>query len=543
MYKKSQLTILTLLLALLFSAFGAVAQDGEQVLRIATASSGASSFDFNNLQAGADQQNWTTLQYVPPMYFDADLNLQPGFFASWEANEDSTVWTFTLDSRAKWSDDTPMTAQQVVDSWQIQVAPINAVGRITGYLGNVSGFADARAAAAADAPSVEVSGLQALDDATVQVTLVNPDPAFYWRIATAHMSVARADKVLEYGYNEYWKPENNPIVNGPFILTAFDQNLQTAEMTPNPNWWMDEGPYLDRITFQFVPDPQIIGAMVLNDQIDVSLAPIPSALREQLPDYFRPIQVVGFNTFWLSPAAEPTNDVNVRKALILSVDWNAVFQATFPIPGSGVPTTQPMDDVLNCWDPELTGYPYDVEAAQAALAESTYGSAANLPKIRVTPRGNDEFNNRALQAAMEFWRQNLGIENVEFQQTPDGFGDDIALLNLTRDDVVIRFPDGATYMWTAAHSSGPFASGADSPLATYQNTQLDALIDEALTLSPDDPRRCELTREAQDLFINDYLMAHFGKPVATINAREYVEGYIKGPDVTLIEPWKIQINR
>lgn len=543
MYKRSQLTILTLFLVLLFSAFGAAAQDGEQVLRIATASSGASSFDFNNLQAGADQQNWTTFQYVPPMYFDADLNLQPGFFASWESNEDSTVWTFTLDPRAKWSDNTPMTAQQVVDSWQIQVAPINAVGRITGYLGNVVGFAEARAAAAPDAPTVEVSGLQALDDATVQVSLVKPDPAFYWRIATAHMSVARADKVLDYGYNEYWKPENNPIVNGPFILTAFDENLQTAEMTPNPNWWMDEGPYLDKVTFQFVPDGQIIGAMVLNDQIDASLAPIPSALREQIPDYFRPIQVIGFNTFWLSPAAEPTNDINVRKALILSVDWNAVFQATFPIPGSGVPTTQPMDDVLNCWDPELTGYPYDVEAAQAALAESSYGSAQNLPKIRVTPRGNDEFNNRALQAVMEFWRQNLGIENVEFQQTPDGFGDDISLLNLTRDDVVIRFPDGATYMWTAAHSSGPFASGADSPLATYKNAELDALIDEALTLSPDDPRRCELTREAQDLFINDYLMAHFGKPVATINAREYVEGYIKGPDVALIEPWKIRINR
>jgi peptide/nickel transport system substrate-binding protein len=542
-YKKTQLTILTLLLVLLFSVFGAAAQDGENVLRIATASSGASSFDFNALQAGADQQNWTTFQYVPPTYFDADLNLQPGLFSAWESNEDSTVWTFTLDPRAMWSDGTTITAQQVVDSWQIQVAPLNAVGRITGYLGNVQGFAEARAAAAADAVTVEVSGLQAVDDSTVQVSLVNPDPAFYWRIATAHMSVSKADKVLEYGVNEYWKPENGPIVNGPYILTAFDQNLQTAEMTPNPNWWMDEGPYLDKITFQFVPDGQIIGAMVLNDQIDASLAPIPSAMREQLPDYFRPIQTIGFNTFWFSPSAEPTNDVNVRKALMLSVDWNAVFQATFPIPGSGVATTQPMDEVLNCWDPALTGYPYDVEAAQAALAESSYGSAENLPKIRVTPRGNDEFNNRALQAVMEFWRQNLGIENVEFQQTPDGFGDDIALLNLTRDDVVTRFPDGATYMWTAAYSTGPFAGGSDSPLAGYNNAEIDGLLDEALTLAPDDPARCDLTRQAQELFTNDYLMAHFGKAVATVNAREYVTNYIKGPDVAVIEPWKIQINR
>ena len=540
-YKKSQLGILAVLLVALFGIFSVSAQDSGNVLRIATASSGSSSFEFNALEAGADQQNWTTLQYVPPMYFDADLKLQPGYFASWEANDDSTVWTFKLDPRAKWSDDTPMTAQQVVDSWQIQVAPINNVGRISSYLGNVAGFDDARANAAADAMTVDVSGLKALDDSTVQVTLVDPDPAFYWRIATAHMSVAYAENVLKYGWTEYWKPENNPIVNGPFILTAFDENVQTAEMTPNPNWWMDEGPYLDKVTFQFVPDQQIIGAMVLNNQVDASLAPIPSALKDQVPDYFRPIKVIGFNTFWLKPTAEPTDDVNVRKALILSVDWNAVFQAAFPIPGTGEPTTQPMDNVLNCYDPSLTGYPYDVEGAKAALAASKYGSAENLPKLRVTPRGSNEFNNRALQAVMEFWRQNLGIENVEFQQTPDGFGDDLPLLNLTRDDVPIRFPDGATYMWAAARTDGPTTS-VGSALEGYSNPDLDALVDQALTLGVDDPQRCDLTRQAQDLFINDYVMAHFGKPVATINARDYVENYIKGPDISLIEPWKIKIN-
>lgn len=551
---KKTLTLLILALAVLLvaacaqpaapsaeqAAPGEPAAEAEQVLRIATGSSGQASFEFNPVQAGSDQQNWTTLQYTPPMYFDVENNLQPGVFESWEANEDSTVWTFKIDPRAQWSDETPITAQQVVDSWQIQVAPINSVGRITGYLGNVQGFAEAREAAAAEDMIVQVSGLQALDDSTVQVSLVNPDPAFHWRIATAHLVAARPDKALEFGLTEFWRPENGPIVSGPYILTAYDPDLQTAEMEPNPNWWMDEGPYLDKITFQFVPDAQVIGAMVLNDEIDVSLAAIPVALKEQAPDFFRPIQAVGFNTFWLSTAAEPTSDPNVRKALTLSVDWNEVYKATFP-EGTGTPTTQPMDDVLNCWDPELTGYPYDPEAAQEALAASAYGSVENMPKLRVTPRGNDVFNNRALQAAMEFWRQNLGLTNVEFQERPDGFGEDMDKLNLSRDDVVIRFPDGATYMWTAAHSAGPVASG--TLLGGYQNAELDALLDEALTLAPDDPRRCELTRQAQDLFVDDYLNLHYGKPIVTINAREYVSGYEKGPDVTIIEAWNLKIEK
>lgn len=97
-------------------------------------------------------------------------------------------------------------------------------------------------------------------------------------------------------------------------------------------------------------------------------------------------------------------------------------------------------------------------------------------------------------------------------------------------------------MWTGAHSDGPVA-GTGNPLDSYKNEALDALINEALKIAPDDPQRCDLTRQAQDLYINDYVMAHFGKPVSTINARDYVENYIKGPDISLIEPWKIRLNK
>ena len=525
-------------LVLLLSATGAMAQD--QVLRIATGSSGVANFSFQILSAGGDQQNWITFQSVPPLYFDVDFNLQTGYFNDWSSNDDGTMWSFSIDPEARWSDGTSITAQQVIDSWQVQAAPLNSVGRIRTYLGNVAGFADAREMAADDAMTVDVSGLSAPDDSTVAVELVLPDPIFFWRIATAHMAIARAEDVLEHGFNEFWKPENNPIVNGPFILTSFDADLQTAEMTPNPEWWKD-GPLLEKVTFQFVPDQQIVGTMVLNDQIDASLAAAPSVLRAQMPDYFRQFDAIGFNTFWMQPTREPTNDPHVREALIKSVDWNAVFQAAFPIEGSGVMTMQTLDDIVTCQNADASGYPYDVEGAQAALAASSYGSAENLPKLRVTPRGSNEFNNRALQAVIEFWRQNLGIENVEFQQDPNSFGDDYDKINLSRDDVVIRFPDAATYMWAAGHSGGPVPSS--SMLGGYMNADLEAAVNEALTLQPDDPRRCELALEAQMHYENDYVIMHFGKPLRSANAREHVREYYSGPDVSVIEPWKIHIDR
>ncbi len=95
----------------------------EQVLRIATGSTGANSFTFYPMSGGGDHQSWMPLLYVPPLYFDVDANLQYGVFNSAVASEGDTVWTFTVDERAMWSDGTPITAQQVVGTWNRMADP------------------------------------------------------------------------------------------------------------------------------------------------------------------------------------------------------------------------------------------------------------------------------------------------------------------------------------------------------------------------------------------------------------------------------------
>jgi ABC-type transport system substrate-binding protein len=156
----------------------------EQVLRIMSGSSGSADFEFNCLVAGSDLQSWIPFFYVPPLYFDVDLNLKPGTFESWESNEDKTVWQFHLNNQAVFSDGSPITAADVKGTWEIQINPVNDISRIRGYLGNVVGFAEARDTG----DRADVSGIKVLDEHTVEVTLVNPDPVFHWRIATCRRS-------------------------------------------------------------------------------------------------------------------------------------------------------------------------------------------------------------------------------------------------------------------------------------------------------------------------------------------------------------------
>ena len=506
----------------------------EQVLNVTTGSTGANSFSFYPMSGGGDHQTWMPLLYVPPLYFDVNSELQPGVFDSWEANEDSTVWTFTIDPRAQWSDGTPITAQQVIGTWNRMARPETEMGRIPQYIGNVAGFDDVR-----NEGGSEISGLEALDDSTVQATLSSPDAIFHWRIATTHMNPIKIDDVNDDNIDSFWLPENNPAVSGPYMLEKYDPDLGEAAMVPNPNWWMDEGPYLERINFQFVTDQNTAATMVQSGQVDFTMAGVPFALRDQFPAFFEPIKAIGFNSFWIAATVEPTNDPKVREALIKAVNIDEVHQAAFP-DGGAIRATQLLDPDVSCFQSDRSWHDYDPEGAQAALAASSYGSAENLPKLRVTPRASDPALNRAMEAVLEFWRQNLGIENVEFKTRPDEFGDDAELVNVSRDDVVIRFPDGATYGWVGMHSEGPVARG--SMMRGYMNPEVDALLEEALALSPDDPGRCEKTQAAQELFMNDYQGIFFSIPESYDMTSARLKNFDRGPDVGLIAPWRIYLG-
>lgn len=511
----------------------------EQVLRVATGTLGGlrnEKFPFSPLLGGNDIQNWQTLMWIPPMYFDVNQELQPGIFMSWVPNDDFTMWTFSLDPRAEWSDDTPITATDVKGTWELMADPLTEHGRIKGYIGRVVGFDAVR-----DEGKEEMEGLVALDERTLQVSLATSDPVFHWRVATTHMNPVKIEQAKP-APTTFWLPENNPAFSGPYVLAAYDIDRGEAELVPNPNWWMEEGPYLDRITFRYVADQQILGALVQNGEVDVTLGQLPQALADEYPDFFRTHPAIGFNTFWINTANEPTDDINVRKALVHSVNFEEVFLAAYPGGEGAQRATQLIDMDLSCVETQTQWYAYDPEAARAALAESRYGSAENLPKIRVTPRSSYPPLQRALEAIIESWRQNLGIVNVEFKTLPDEFGPD-APININRDDVVIRFPDSATYMWTAAHSEGPIAQTAEAGghLGGYQNAGIDSLLEEALVTPVENSQRCELTLEAQRLFMEDYPVLLLADEQLLLNARDYVKNYDKGPDTTLIEPWTIYI--
>ena len=91
----------------------------EQVLRILHPA-----FDQNwsPMLGGGHVSRLYSLWWAPPMYFDAAGEIHPMVFSEWTSNEDFTKWTFKIDPKAVFSDGSPITAEDVIGTFNLSAA-------------------------------------------------------------------------------------------------------------------------------------------------------------------------------------------------------------------------------------------------------------------------------------------------------------------------------------------------------------------------------------------------------------------------------------
>ena len=111
--------------------------------------------------------------------FDPQLNLIPDLAATWEV-KDGLVYTFILRADARFHDGRPVTAQDVIYSWERAADPATASDTVLTYLGDIVGVKEMQAGEAD-----HISGLKALDDHTLQVTIDAPKPYFLFKLTYA----------------------------------------------------------------------------------------------------------------------------------------------------------------------------------------------------------------------------------------------------------------------------------------------------------------------------------------------------------------------
>ncbi|MCZ6473995.1 MAG: ABC transporter substrate-binding protein, partial [SAR324 cluster bacterium] len=170
-----------------------------------------------------------------------------------------------------------------------------------------------------------------------------------------------------------------------------------------PGYWGKQ-PYLDKVIFRILPDPESRYASLLTRDVDVIWTDRPThILQAQKRDdvIVRSNSGAGAMTIFLNNAKPPTDDWRVRKALQLAFDNVAYVKATRK--GVNPPAFHPFGENFEC--PGFKHPGPDIARAKKLIEE--YGKPVKVVYQHPTNmRGRN-----AAQVAQQMWRQ-IGVETV-----------------------------------------------------------------------------------------------------------------------------------
>jgi peptide/nickel transport system substrate-binding protein len=464
--------------------------------------------------------------WMPLFLRDSEGNLQPWLATGYEVNEDGTVYTVSIDPRAVWSDGSPVTAQEAKDYWTYGLDPTRCEGC---YLAAFSGFEIIKGAKEIiEGTGTELTGVVVKDEKTIEFQLTGPDPIFANRLALFDVGFAKMEDVEK---GPLYAADGTARVNGPFMVKVWDLDAKNFEIVQNPNWWGDKKPTITRILPQDAADENVSFVQWQNNEVDIALwlTNIREPIRAETPEVFYQIPYATNIYFPLWISIEPMDDINVRRALTHAVDWEAAISASW----EGARDGRLMNSILT---PELACYKegnwpdfgYDVELAKQELAASKYGSAENLPKIRITTAGQSPNYIRMAEIMVEQWSTNLGITNVEIKPGPmDAWGQEVDQVQVRRQSQGAIIPDPVNLL--ASHYN-TYAGGSSGEGSGLVDDEARAMIDELRVMSRDDPEFCGKVQAAEAQLLSNYYLLPMVWDLYEYAAKPWVKNFATNVD-------------
>jgi len=385
---------------------------------------------------GYDWQNWSMIKSL----FDGLTGYEPGttdlrleLAQSHEISDDGLVHTFVLKDGIKFHNGREIDASDVKYSLERVTNPeTRSPG--AGFFNMIEGFDTWN-----NGEGEGLSGVKAIDDKTVEITLNRPDATFGHVMALNFASVVPREAVEASG-EDFGR---EPVGSGAYRLAEWTPGQQVV-FERFEDYHRDGVPKLDQVTFRIGLEPTVALLRLENGEADILGDGIPPAqFLQVMNDPDRADNVVeggqlhtGYVT--MNTQMEPFDNVEVRRAMNMAINKKRIVQM---INGRAVPANQPLPPTMPGYADDYEGYPYDPDKAKAALADAGYpdGFSTELYVMNVDP------NPRIAQA---------------IQQDLSEIGVDVEIRNLAQANVIAAGgeKDQAPMIW-----SGGMAWIADFP--------------------------------------------------------------------------------
>ena len=445
--------------------------------------------------------------------FDENGEIEYRAAESYEVNEDSTVWTFYLREDALWSDGTPVTSADFLNTITRALDPASG----SGYANYLFPIENAEAIYNGEA-EMDTLGVETPDDHTLTFRLAEPCVYFLdlLRLPVYTPSCERYADSPDSGWDT--DPETS-LANGPFCLTEYVPD-QYFVLEKSENYWDKERIHLDRITYRFFDDTQSMANAYQAGEVDVATS-LPSTVMELYDgqDDLLVTDLIATRYIYFNLNVEPLDDVRVREAINLAINREELCQIV------GTDTEPTYNLIAKYMKDKETGeyfvdgaeqpFEENVERARELLAEAGYPNGEGFPTLTYS-YPTLEMDSDTAQVIQEQLKENLNI-NIELnaQELQSNYssryaGDfDMIRMNWTAD-----FADPYTYLSMLLSNSTYNCSG-------IQDAEYDALVEQSSSES-DPAKRAELMHQAEQLAVGEqfYIMPLYAmKSVNLVNPK------------------------
>jgi len=275
-----------------------------------------------------------------------------------EVSSDGKTMTFRLNPNLKWHDGQPLTARDIVFTFEYTVAQ-EAVGSNSGEI--IKYFE---------------SG-EAVDDLTAAIHLKEP---YVWAVeafGTHYIIPEHIWKDLNYDWEQplVQTSPNVAIGSGPFMFDSWIPG-EYVKLVKNPNWWMTGHPLIDTLIFRKIDTESARILAIQKGEADTERYSVEPAFVEQAkanPDLVVTHTVdqwdylVAFNN-----KSPPFDDIWVRKAIAYAINKEEVVKRGALGFGTVTEGYCPKSFYPFWSNPNVLTYPYDPEKANQILDEQGY---------------------------------------------------------------------------------------------------------------------------------------------------------------------------
>ena len=416
--------------------------------------------------------DWITRRNVfePLLDFNYDtLKLEPILAESWDISDDGLEVTFRLRDGAHFSDGVPVTADDVIFTYNTIVDPNVDAAQLANYY-------------------IDVDRAIKFDDRTVKFRMKRP----YYKIIE-YIGLTDAGVVPKHIYRydnaiEFNNRRSEIVGSGPYVFEKWDVGSQIV-LRRNENYW-GRKPKLKKLLFRIITNDMAALQAFRSGQIDF-VEPIQEQFAELSTDaefakdhyclsYYNP-KIPYFYIGW-NQARPFFKDRRVRLALTLMIDRGEII--THLLKNQGALTTGPFYIHGRQADPNIQPWPYDPARAAQLLDEAGWRDSDG---DGVRDKGGVAFRfkmmtpseNIVAERVSKFVKDEAAAVGIEV--IPDPYEWSVFLERLMERDF-----DSEISGWGGVVEEDPFQlwhssqiGGRASNRVGFDNPEADALIEEA----------------------------------------------------------------